>query len=58
MRGCDLSRYQAFAILWHLSRGDRDAARIVAALPPAFFAAGDALMAGAWAAGARDAGQD
>lgn len=39
-----MSLYQAFAILWHLDRGDTDAARLVASLPPQCFAGLDDMM--------------
>jgi len=46
-----LTTYQAFAFLWHLSRDDIDAARIVASLPPECFAEFDRMMETAFALG-------
>jgi len=46
-----LSTYQAFAFLWHLSRDDIDAARIVASMPPECFRRFDEILEAAFTLG-------
>jgi hypothetical protein len=46
-----LSHYQAFCILWHLNRGDTDAAQLVAMLPRECFAEFDLMLEQAFALG-------
>jgi hypothetical protein len=45
------STYQAFAFLWHVDRGDYDAARLVASLPQEYFAPFDRVIEAAFVMG-------
>ncbi|MBK9073319.1 MAG: hypothetical protein IPL79_20315 [Myxococcales bacterium] len=45
------SPYQCWCIIWHLDQGDIEAARIVASLPPEYFAPFDRILEAAFAAG-------
>lgn len=47
--------YQCFACLWHLDRGDVEAARAVLLIPPEMMTAFDDLMRAAWIVGAIEA---
>lgn len=51
----EVSPYRAFAMWWHLSRGDLHAAERINSLPPEVFEPFDRLLAAAWLAGAADA---
>ena len=46
-----MSQYQAFAIIWHINRGDTASAQIVASLPPECFAEFDRMLEAAFAFG-------
>ena len=46
-----MSHYQSFAVIWHISRDDIDAAQIVASLPPDCFTEFDRMLEAAFAFG-------
>ena len=53
-----VSPYQAFAVAWHLRRGDLWAAQRMAAFPVEVFAGFDRLLFAAYLAGAVEAARD
>lgn len=51
----EVSPYRAFAMWWHMSRGDYRAVARIEALPPEVFVLFDQLLIAAYLAGAADA---